>query len=615
MRFKKPAKEVKETGIKIKKSKKKLIIIVCIALLLTTTIVAVAISKNGGESKLGQLTATAEKGDITMSISGSGTVEPFERYDIVPLVKGSILTCDYEEGDSVLEDAILYEIDHEDMDISLTKAQNAVTKSQINSKTNYENIENTAIYSPVDGIITGLTIKAGDQVNSGAAIASVEDQSKLIATVSFNAAQANAIQIGDSAKINLEKYMTSLYGNVTAKSSNAQASSDGALLYAIEITVANPGAVSVDTKVTAVVNSNNGDMESPVAGTIKYPDAVAIRAEVSGKVKTVYVDNESAVTKGQAVLKIDDQDLKDDIKKSELEMSDQKLSYNSQKKQLDDYIIKSPITGTVITKNYKTGDTISTGTTSTTLMTVADMTKMKFTFETDELDISKVKIGQQVIVTADALPDAEFTGEVTKIANEGTVADGVTTYPVEVVISQPGALKLGMNVTAKIIYENKKDVICVPTSAVVYLRGTAFVFQKGADLSKASANQKSYKKEVATETQKPSNGSDMDNQTSNKKQTASGNKNSMNQNNDNLLELAKAQAPDGTVPVKVEIGLSDSTKVEIISGLNEGDEVVLKQNDNVNTTTAMKQTNMFDGSSQGNNRRNSQGGPPQGFGH
>ena len=84
----------------------------------------------------------------------------------------------------------------------------------------------------------------------------------------------------------------------------------------------------------------------------------------------------------------------------------------------------------------------------------------------DELDISKVKVGQTVEITADALIGQSFTGTVDKVSINGTTANGVTTYPVTITIRDFGNLLPGMNVSAKILGETAKDVLCIPLDAV-----------------------------------------------------------------------------------------------------------------------------------------------------
>ena len=84
----------------------------------------------------------------------------------------------------------------------------------------------------------------------------------------------------------------------------------------------------------------------------------------------------------------------------------------------------------------------------------------------NELDIGKVQVGQTVEVTAAALPGQTFTGRVEKVSVNGTTTNGFTTYPVTITVSEYGGLKPGMNVSATILCETAENVLCVPVGAV-----------------------------------------------------------------------------------------------------------------------------------------------------
>lgn len=484
------------------------------------------------------------RGDLNVTITGSGTVEPYERYDIIPLVKGEVLASPYEEGDYVEKDALLYEIDHEDMDIAMTKARNSIEKAQISNKSNQEDLAKVKLYAPATGILSGFSVSRGDNLaGAGVKIGSIQNNKSLVVKVPFNKAQADAIAIGDAASLSIEQYMMKIDGRVTDKASYSTATGDGAMLYDVEITVENPGAVGSGTKVIGIVHTATGDVESPRAATADFEKAVDLKTILGGEVAAVYVNDNQWVTEGQLILEIDSKDLQDRISQANIDMRDLQLSVESQQKQMEDYFIKSPISGTVITKNAKTGDTLSqTTATTNVLMTVADMSKMKFTFNADELDIAKVSVGQKVAVTADALENVEFAGEVTKVASEGTSANGVTTYAVEVTINEPGDLKPGMNVNAEIIYDSRENVLQVPSSAIFSEKGKTYVYKVDDD--------KKGKIGVGTV------GSDSAGDDKNK--NADG-------------------APDGTTKVEVTVGLSNETMIEVISGLSEGDEVILNE--------------------------------------
>lgn len=186
---------------------------------------------------------------------------------------------------------------------------------------------------------------------------------------------------------------------------------------------------------------------------------------------------------------------------------------------MDGYRITAPISGTVIQKNFKAGDKVD-GVTSGTLAVVYDLSFLKMSMNVNELDIGKVAVGQSVEITADAVPDKTYTGTVTEVSVAGTTSGGITTYPVTVRIDETDGLLPGMNVDAKIVIENRENVLAIPSAAVS--RGNLVLVTKDS----------------------PS-----------------------------AADAAEQEAPEGYVYVQVETGVDDGTYVEITSGLQEGDTV------------------------------------------
>ena len=97
---------------------------------------------------------------------------------------------------------------------------------------------------------------------------------------------------------------------------------------------------------------------------------------------------------------------------------------------------------------------------------IYDMSYLTLTLDIDELDIGSIKVGQKVSIEAEALPGKTFAGYVDRVGVNGTVAAGVTTYPVSVIVEDYQDLLPGMNVTAEVIIEEAGGVLCVPISAV-----------------------------------------------------------------------------------------------------------------------------------------------------
>ena len=152
-------------------------------------------------------------------------------------------------------------------------------------------------------------------------------------------------------------------------------------------------------------------------------------------------------------------------------MKNAELTLQNARDRLEDYSITSTIAGTVIEKNSDVGATLDTSTSSPTGIAypavIYDLSALTFDIRIHELDINKIQVGQAVEITSDALDRPRFTGRVDKVNINGTTSNGVTTYPVTVLIDgSPDELKPGMNISAKIVVEDAGEVLCIPVEAV-----------------------------------------------------------------------------------------------------------------------------------------------------
>ncbi|MGD9568396.1 MAG: HlyD family efflux transporter periplasmic adaptor subunit [Sedimentibacter sp.] len=125
---------------------------------------------------------------------------------------------------------------------------------------------------------------------------------------------------------------------------------------------------------------------------------------------------------------------------------------------------------------------------TTALLTVAYLEDMEVVISVDELDINKVELGQIANVTSDAYTNEKFTGKVSKISMEGVNQSGVTTYDVTIKLDDRKSLLSGMNVDVEIIAESRENVITVPIDAVQKLQGEYFVQVKDASGNKTDVN-------------------------------------------------------------------------------------------------------------------------------
>jgi HlyD family secretion protein len=147
------------------------------------------------------------------------------------------------------------------------------------------------------------------------------------------------------------------------------------------------------------------------------------------------------------------------------------VSFENAKIALDDTLVKSPVSGTIISRPVEVGQVISSPTSAvgggTILMTMADLSKVRVRALVDEIDVGKVSIGQVVSIKVAAYRDKEFFGTVTKIEPQAKIEQNVTTFPVLIDIdNKDNLLLLGMNTDVVIEVLNKEVSMSVPTMSL-----------------------------------------------------------------------------------------------------------------------------------------------------
>ncbi len=503
----------KMKGFKLRKHKKLVIGIVVLVVLLVIAFMLLhgGGAKNGGG--MDYVTEPVATRSITKSLSGSGTLQPANSYTVVTLIEGDILTADFEEGDIVEKDTVLYQIDSSD-------ASNNIEKSQISynqAQRSYNNtVQKQYVKANAAGTIYSLNVKVGDEVSQGQTIAVIRDSGTMTLKVPFPSDDATSFYVGESATVTLDSTFEKLSGKVT-EISGADIVSDGNMIVRnVTIEVTNPGGLSDSQRATASINGIN----CSGSGTFTYRSDSTVTAEASGTVKSIQVAEGGKVTKDQVILTLGGSDMNDQLSSAQESLRNAQLSMESMQKQLEDYTITSPISGTIVDKQYKAGDTVESG---KQLCTIYDLSYLEMTLSIDELDISSLEVGQSVRVTADAVEGKEYTGVVTKVSVAGTTSGGTTVYPVTVRIDETDGLLPGMNVDAEIVISEADNVLAIPNGAVN--RNNLVLITKD---SPSAAN---------------------------------------------AVEQENMEAPEGYVYVEVETGLSDDDYVEVVSGLQEGDTV------------------------------------------
>ena len=404
------------------------------------------------------LVATAARQDLTVSVSGTATLQPADSYNVTTLLSGDIVSAPFEEGDLVAKDTLLYTMDSSDAQDSMDRAQISVQQAQLAYQQAQEALHPTATIS---GTVSEIYVHNGESVNAGAQLAKIVANTELSIDFLFPFAAPSDFYVGQSATVFVDGYAGSQMGTVTYVSNSSTITSNGKQAVSVRVRLNNPGAVSDAVTASAVIGNYSSYGQSPVS----MPASTIVYAAGSGTVNDFTKLAGSTVTKGEVLCTVESETIRDQIENARLSLQSAQLSASTAADSVDDYNIKSPISGTVIEKNFKAGDKVD-GASSGTLAVIYDLSYLKLEMAVAELDIGKVEVGQRVEITADALEGQTFEGVVDKVSINGTTTNGFTNYPVTIIIEDYGDLKPGMNVSAEIIGEEIPNALCIPVDAV-----------------------------------------------------------------------------------------------------------------------------------------------------
>ena len=455
--------------------------------------------------------ATPEKRDLSNSLSGTGTLNPANTYNVKSLVAGKVLTSTIEEGDIVEEGTVLYTVDASD---ATTKAEQASITLQQAQRSYDKTVDRQYVRAEVAGVVATLKVAKGDEVTSGQEVAVIRDSSKMVLQLEFPAADAAAFSVGQSAEVTLDGTFETLTGTVTAVTGTDTLSTGNLLTRTVTITVRNAGGLTTAQAATATING----VSCIAAKCFEYQAERTLTTLAAGTVTAINVQEGGAVNKDDIVLQISGEDLTEAIQSAAETLRSAELNMDNLQEAMNNYTVTSPISGTIIEKNAKAGDALTAG---ADLCTIYDLSYLVMVINVDELQVSDVSVGQSVQVTADAVPDKTYTGTVTRVSMKGSSNGGTTTYPVTVRIDETEGLRPGMNANAEIVIAEAKNALAVPNAAIV--RGGYVLVTKD---SPSAAN------------------ADPD-----------------------------MTAPEGYVYVPVKIGVSDDDYTQIISGVTGNDTV------------------------------------------
>ena len=545
------------------------------------------------------VTGTVQRDTIVASITESGQVQANHQLDIKPKVSSEVVYVAKSAGSKVYAGDLIAQLDTSDAmkgvrdaeanlasaqlslqkiqepsdELSLLQAQNAVTKAKSDLEKAYDDgfnnissafIDLPSIVTGVDGVLHNSDVSTNvNQRNLdyyGDTASQMETPSNYGKALKLKTDAESAFVLAKKAyDKNFNDYKSTSRGassdeinnlinetyDTSVKISDAVKSASNMIQYYQDLT----------TSLSRTPISKSNVHLSILSG---YTNTINSSVSSLSNTKTTIVNDTTSIPEKVASLKkITDGANTLDIQSAQLSVKQRENALQDAKDNLADYYVRAPFSGTLASVNAKVGDPANSGTTVATL--IAD--QQIATININEVDASKIKIGNKVTLSFDAIDGLTLTGKVATIDTLGTVTQGVVNYSATISFdSTDPRVKSGMSVSASIITATAFDVLSVPTSAIKNGTNGSYVLVFETPLEGTPASGTVGLPSVIAPKQQP-----------------------------------------------VEIGLSGDSNTEIISGLTEGQQIVTKVIAPSNSTPATSTPSLLGAASGGNRSASTRG--------
>jgi HlyD family secretion protein len=371
-----------------------------------------------------------------------------------------------------------------------------------------------------------------------------------------------------------------------------------------------PQATQVSPFYERMVTVERGDLEVLVSanGVVEPINRVEIKSKASGQIEQMTVEEGDVIRRGGLIARLDQSVARNELEQARADMmvseanvtqsqnnlkrAEQlferglisaeeidrvrveevrarsqlvrsKASLQLAEERMEETIVRSPIDGIMLTKDVEVGQIISSGVTTvgggTLIATIADMDYVHVTANVDEVDIGRVRAGQKARIVADAYPNRSFTGEVIRVSPQGRTEQNITTFRVTALVPNEGRLlKAGMSADVELEIASKQNIVQVPNEALI---DPAAFMQQGGDVAALAVSGNNSPRPVQGRPQRDA--------------SPEGSENIANSDRANM-RIVMVKEGNEVKPRRVAVGISNFDYTEIVSGLEEGEEILIR---------------------------------------
>ena len=515
---------------------------------------------SSGSGTLTYITRPVATGSIISSVSGTGQVSSSQQVSIYPKVSGDVVSVNVQNGDYVHKGDILVRLDDTTAGFSLQSAQISLSKLESSNPITVSSQQNS-VSSAADALNQSYASAYNAVINSyndeGTILTALDGMFNTISTSPYLSNQADTLKLSPqalayrakaAAELSIAQQEYSRFQQIYATLSPTATSSFLSILNQANSLAQDTLTATKDAAVTVNFIINQTDKSARTSAmTTDSANLTSWTTTMNSNAGNI-ISALSSIANNTRNLAQAQSSLTETVSGSAaLDIASARLAVQQAQYTYNQYTIRAPFDGVVGNVTLKPADSVSGSTVIATVVTKDFISHISL----NEVDAAKVAVGNPVQITFNALAGINATGTVKSVDSVGTVSQGVVSYDVVVTFSTDDTrVKAGMSVNATIITAQKDNVLVVPVAAVKNNpRGGSYVLVPAAGQTN---------KVVTNVTQKT-----------------------------------------------VQVGLSDNTNTEIVSGLNVGDLVVTRT---ITTTSATTQQGNIFSSLSGGSRGSAGGG-------
>ncbi len=508
------------------------------------------------EQQSGENTAVATRGYLETYIEGDGQIAARTQVELGKDLKGKVTEVLVQAGQAVKAGDKLFTVDPAEIRKELDEARKDMEEAQRSldeassgvtaAEKSVAELTTTAPFTgrmvPPEGDEKTKTWRVGDELPGGTVLGTLVDDTVMKLPLYFSYAYIDDIQKGAAATVSIPANMSTVSGQVESVERIEKVSDDGTRLFRVTIAVNNPGALKKGMAATAEVATAAGKVMPAEAGLLEYSREETVTAKQTGDITRISGLDYYKFAAGAVIVQQANEDLTRAVDTAARTLQSQQHALAEKQKRIAELetiisgaAVTSPIDGVVLKMDTAVDAELAGGTAP---CVVADMSTLVVKAQIAMNDINAVMPGQMATLTMyNGAEDMALSGTVESVsmqAEENSGNGSMPTYTAVIVLDplpEGVSVSMGYYVSYKITTAQSEDCITIPARALVNTDEGTAVFAKPAE------------GQAFDETIPIPEGTD--------------------------------DIPEGFELVPVAVGISDSSNVEILSGIDEGTEVFL----------------------------------------